>query len=265
MAEPTGRDRGVMQTIRRVLQDVQQGKNIDLYLTVIAAVTVSVLSLLGVALPTWTASLTLAVLALLATGMLVNRKKLDLLIETTSTITEVPLTSQFPPELSSDIESASELWLVGARLIGTITNYHTVLERKLQRGDQIKALIVDPDGAASALEAMRDPGMVDVERVRAQMRAALRNLRELGKLGPDHLEIRVIDYPIEYGAIVVNPTTSAGTLYIRRYTFKVSVGDGVRTPKLVYRARDSKWYRFILEEIQALWENGSTRYCQEKV
>ena len=107
-----------MQTIRRIWQDVRQGENIDLYLTVIAAVAISALSLMGVALPAWTASLTLAVLALLAVGMLVNRRKLEMIMAKTSAahtaVTEMPLTTQFPPELGSDVESASELWLVGA-------------------------------------------------------------------------------------------------------------------------------------------------------
>ena len=67
--------------IRQIWQDISRGKNIDLYLTITAAIVVSVLGLVNSPLKSsaqnLTAQITLAVLALLAIGTLSNRYRLE--------------------------------------------------------------------------------------------------------------------------------------------------------------------------------------------
>ncbi len=66
-----------MKFLRQIWKDIRQGENIDLYLTIGAAVVLSVLSLAGWAVGEKITGVTLAVLTLLAITNLVNRHKFE--------------------------------------------------------------------------------------------------------------------------------------------------------------------------------------------
>ena len=55
-----------MKSFRQIWDDIRQGENIDLYLTILAAILFVILNLAGLAPDTFLAPLTLSVLALLA-------------------------------------------------------------------------------------------------------------------------------------------------------------------------------------------------------
>ncbi len=117
-------------------------------------------------------------------------------------------------------------------------------------------LIVAPDGNACQMSAMRYPGRVTVEHERVRVLSTLDTLCELRKIAPNNLEIRTIDYLLEYGAFMMKP---GGAVYIERYTFK-TLGGG-RKPKITYYHRDVEWHELISSEVEALWENGKPWNC----
>lgn len=64
--------------LRQIWNDIRRGENIDLYITVAIAIPLATLSIFGIQqLSSWVAPLTLAVLALFAVSLLVNRQKMD--------------------------------------------------------------------------------------------------------------------------------------------------------------------------------------------
>jgi hypothetical protein len=68
-----------MKLIQRFLQDIKQGENIDLYLTVLVAFAVAVLNLFGITSQNIVSSISLAVLALLISSILGVRHHLETL------------------------------------------------------------------------------------------------------------------------------------------------------------------------------------------
>ena len=66
--------------LRHLWDDIRKGENIDLYLTIAAAVIFVVLNLVGVASTSFLAPLTLAVLGLLAITNLGNRHRMEELL-----------------------------------------------------------------------------------------------------------------------------------------------------------------------------------------
>lgn len=66
-----------MEHLQRLWRDIQRGENVDLYVTVVAAIVLAILSIAGVASQSWIAPLTLVILALLAYSMLGNRHQID--------------------------------------------------------------------------------------------------------------------------------------------------------------------------------------------
>lgn len=251
-----------MRIFRRVWKDIQQGENIDLYVTVALAIILAILNLVGLAPSVLLNSITLAVLALITIAILGNRHRLEVIIERTSLATDrIPL-EEFPPEFVLELENAKEVWLTGIHQSAVITAYYSLFERKLKRGDKLRVLVVDPNGAACKMAAMRFPGRVSENQERIRILSTLESLCELKKIAPSNLEIRTIDYLLEYGAFLLDPETPEGVAYLQRYTFK-TLG-GARKPKLVYRRQDGRWYDLVCAEIRALWENAALWDCQRQ-
>lgn len=66
-----------MNGLRRIFSDIKQGDNIDLYVTVLIALVVAVLNLLGIAPPSLVQTLSLSVLALLVSSILGLRHRIE--------------------------------------------------------------------------------------------------------------------------------------------------------------------------------------------
>lgn len=144
-----------MNFLKQVWEDVKRGESIDLYVTVLLALALTVLSLLGIAPQTLIASITLTVLGLLAISALGNRHRLD---ELHRSIVQSPsnlFLEEYPPTLDAEFKSGKELWLVGVTLKGTISGKYIGLENQLRQGQRINILLLHPTGAAVEIAAER--------------------------------------------------------------------------------------------------------------
>jgi hypothetical protein len=248
-----------MKLSRLIWQDIRRGENIDLYVTVIVSLVLTILNVTGMAPASSVTPLTLAVLALVAITILGNRHRLELIIERTSPSSEKVVYEQFPPEFKDDLERAREVWLIGIHQSDVMIIYHSLFEKKLRAGDSLRVLLADPEGMASEMTEMRFPGEINPGQERARIKTSLNTLCQLKQVAPDRLEIRTIDFLLAYGGFALNPTSSTGVVYIQRYTFRTH--GGAHKPKLVYRHGDGQWYDLICDEIRALWEAAEPWDC----
>lgn len=251
----------MIRALQLAWEDIRRGENIDLYVTATVAIILAALNVAGIAPQTWIGPLNLAVLALLAIAILGNRHRLEQVLKRMTQDTESILLANFPADTNSNVEKSKELWLVGVSLSSTLEALYPLFERKLRRGDLIKVLVVNPDGAACAMAAMRNYARADVERQRAEIRATLKDLCELRKVASDRLEIRTIEYPLTFGVYAVDPEEASGVLYLKHYPFKMPIGRA--RPGLVLRPRDERWYDHFRSEIRFLWENATPWQCQD--
>ncbi len=249
-----------MRILDEIWRDIRNGENIDLYLTVLIALGVAILSLLGINVSSFIAPLTLATLGLLAISSLVNRRRLEEIQHKQAQSMIGIFTNEFPSEFRSHFESGKEIWLIGVTLGRTIKNNYTKLEEKLRQGHNIKVLVVHPIGAPIAMAATRNyaPSYRDPEARAVETKASLQLFCNLKKVNPDGLEIRTIKYPLSFGAICVDPDLATGVLYLEHYPFR-TISDSV--PKFVLRASDGYWYEFFKKEILALWNAGIEWSC----
>ena len=102
----------------------------------------------------------------------------------------------------------------------------------------------------------------EVEPKSSEIRFNLQLLCDLGKISPDKLEVRTIQYPLAYGVTAVNPDTASGALYLEHYCFRTA-SDSL--PRFVLRAEDGQWYDFFKKEIRALWDAGVGWPCDSGV
>jgi hypothetical protein len=237
--------------VQRIVKDLQRGENIDLYVTIVAGVIATVLSLTNVITQTSVVPIVLALLSLMAFSLLYSRHGMNTLLERTSSRTDSVIHEDFPPEFQKDLERARDIWIVGVHASDIMTRYHSLVERKLESGDRVRAMLVDPGGAASSMTALRFPGQVDATQERARINSSLASLCRLHDSFPDSIEVRVVDFLFPYGGLLLDWRGNSGVAYLQRYTFRVLGGS--RKPKLVYR-RGAPWYDLILTEMEEFWK-----------
>jgi hypothetical protein len=246
-----------MNALERIVQDVKSGENIDLYIAVGAAVGLATMNLLGVVPVTYLSGLILALLGLLSVALLGSRHRLEELHDLVSKNAglSAPFLDEFPPDFSIRLDEAQEVWLIGTHHSAALTAYHQVFQSKLQAGGSLRFLLIDPDGAASKMAAMRFHGHVSPEQERMRIRSSLQTLSALRQMAPDKVEVKVIDFLVDYTAYVLDPESARGVIYLERSTFKTSGGS--KKPKFVYRKKDGRWFEHIRTEVGHLWDSGS--------
>jgi len=248
-----------MEILKRIWHDVRRGENIDLYLIVAVVFILGIVNIIGSVPSSWITSATLAALGVIAISALRSDHQMEGLSEKLSKQTGTVFSEEFPPTLKNDINQATELWLVGVSLSRTIKTYYSDIESKLQKGQSIRVLLVNPDGAAVGIAETRVYGRTNIERTKSEIQSVLMDLCDLRKIAPDKLEIRTIENSLTYGAVAVNPNSASGVLYLEHYPYKTVGGS---KPKFILTAKDDAWYGFFKDELQILWNNGCVWKCE---
>jgi len=239
-----------MKTLQQILDDIKQGENLDLYFTIVAALIVAGLNLFSATSPGLLNSLMLAIFAIIASSLVGNRHRLDEIKNRLGEVNKEIILEEYPDELKNELERANEIWVIGVHARSFLRHYHSTVENKLKKGKNIRVLMVDPDGYATAMVAARNPGKLFVESEQAIIRANLSNFSDLKSLAPAKIQIRVIDDPLTYGAYIIDPDSRDGVIYMQRYSYQAGV-----TPKFIYHP-ENQWFKFIKNEVQTLWNRS---------
>jgi hypothetical protein len=242
--------------IERIVDDVKSGKNIDLYASVVVAFVLIVLNIFGVVNQEYFVPVALAILAILTYTTLNLKHDISEVREYTfAGTTRQEFISDFPPEFQSQLDAAHDVWFSGTHLSSALTAYHELLLNKLKRHGKLRFLLVSPDGHSALLAAKRFPGTVPPDQERIRIRTSLTTLAELAKASPDQVEIRVIDFPIEYTTFFIDPESPSAVLYVERATYKIS--GGIHKPKFIFRRHDGKWFDHVANEVRLLWNDAT--------
>lgn len=246
----------MVEAIKQAWADIQQGENIDLYLTLTIALILAGLSLFGIG-QSMLGSITLAVLALLTFSSLVNRRKLEETVEKLNR-DQNALLDRFPTNREEHMKGAKELWLVGLTLNKTISNYYSLLLENLKQGDHVRVLIVNPGSVYGSLIAQRKFSHDKVSEIRTYQQLTLKRLMALKtekSLKPElqsNLEVRLTNYPPFFGAIALELDSTEGVIYIEHYSYQME--DDL--PKLEFRQNDTKWFQFYGQQIKKMWSDS---------
>lgn len=246
----------MFRLLKGIWQEISQGENIDVYLTIVAAITIAGLELVGISTP-WTAPLTLAVLGLLAVSSLINRRQTEKILQRLSTSAADVLLDKFAPSRDTDIRNAKDLWLIGSVLNKTVHAYYAVFHEKLKRGDRLRFILVSPEGYAIKLVAARKYKPTEPQEVQSYSSLTLNSLCTLQKEFPKQLEIRVVDYPLQFGIIAADIKSTSASIHVEYHSFRMEMD----APILFLQPRDQKWFDFFQRQVETLWQNGREWKC----
>lgn len=241
-----------MKKLGKIWNDIRKGQNIDLLLTVALSFVLVALNLFGITSSSLVASLTLAVLGLIALSSLESRYQISELTEKLNETSRSLFLENYPTELDQDIENAQELWLIGISLSRTIKSYYSIIEQKLIKGYPVKAILSHPEGATLELSVLPIYGNKSIEQRKSEILGSLETLSELQQRYPDLMKIKTSRHYIGHGVIAIDPSSVKGKLYIENHPFKMPGGS---RPKFILEAKDGRWYDFYKQEMITIWEH----------
>jgi hypothetical protein len=250
-----------MKFLKVFWNDILSGKNLDVYLTGIIALTVSILGVIGQINQVFISSAILATLALITNGLLVNRRENDEIHNALKTIISGEglsnkfLRNQYDrSKLRELIQSSHTAFFWGPYLSTHITLLVDVIEERLKSGFDVRFLIMDPLGAAAFMVA-HIRGDDNTDEVK---RALERNIIRLEKLrGKNHLgklEVRVIDYLPPYTIIALDPDLPSGQMFVRLNNYDTP--NEKRPTFDLVKKQDGDWFEFFRNQFEKVWKDA---------
>jgi hypothetical protein len=239
-------------------------RQLDLVLTVVAAVVVGVLGVLDVVGSAVIAGATLTTLGLLALSSLHGRSALHSLTHSVrelgdhlgDRISADRLLSPSTSGVDLDLGRADDIRMIGVTLARTVRNHYSVLAERLAAGATVRIALIAPDPATLAEAARRSTIPDRAEIFEHRLRPTLDLLDALAAqaaTGPGRLEVRMLDFVPAFGLVGLDVDTAGGHLRVDIYSHRC----GTPEPTLpLYAGRDVRWFRHFADEFDQVWRAG---------
>jgi hypothetical protein len=159
---------------------------------------------------------------------------------------------EFGPELELAMSQARELLITGVTRNTLINSKYKEFENWLNRGCQIRMLLVEPSSVAIRVAAERYYAERSPDSTRERVQHTLRLLAELKRATNGDLSVRLTTHPLAMGVIAVDAgagsRSESSALFAEYYTYQAP-GE----PKFLLQPADSQWFENLYQEAEALW------------
>lgn len=239
----------MLHYIRAAVADVRRGRNLDVYLAVVAALVVGILGVLGEVHLRWISSVLLLCMVPLLNLVLAISDRVQL----HSSVT--PLQEYPPDELRASWGATDDLRLVGITLIRTVRDHQADITRRVVEGKVVEVLVADPEHLVTMelTELRRHFGEPNPESNAQEVKITLAFLSDLKRRAPSgRLEIKVIRYPIALSGCRFGAGKKA-RLYVETYPFRTPLETH---PHYVLSSKDGHWHDHFMAELDNIWEMG---------
>ena len=249
----------MISILERISEDIRNGDNIENYIIIALALIIFVLDIFNMASPDLISEITLAVLALIAFGRITDGRKIEEINDKISLIGQSRLLKEYPDSLVRDMETTSELWIVGISLSRTINTHYSLFKRRLEQGAVVKILLITPESAATEMAAFRDRRDRTQASYDRAVKSTLKDFCKMREQTNGNIELRTINLGLSFGYYAMEPDNVNGKIYIEHYAFKSEAGD---IPKMLLTRIDDYIYEAYLEQLHKLWEHAAEWNCE---
>lgn len=249
--------------LKKIWQDIRTGRNLDVFITMLIAVIVAILGVIGVTDQSIISSAILATLALLSVSMLLSRyqdeqiKNALLRIENISSPSQAFFDDEFDRQaLSVQIRKSRKACLWGMTLWRTVPLLTESIEDGLESGLEIRFLLIKPHSNAAKMAALRTTHG-QVNKIDTELSANLAHLQNIAKQRlRGKLEIRVIDYLAPWTIYAFDPHLPEGQMIVRLTPFRAI---GRKRPNFRLSAKeDKKWFQYFSSQFETVWEEAES-------
>ena len=242
--------------VKRFAVRIVSDEYLDLYILAVAALTFTILGFVGIADAKVLASVTLALLALLAYSQIRSRRHVaDIAAGQRSDPLSI-FQTVFPGELETRRGSASSLLLIGMTMARTVQGGSlTVLRQVLRSGGKIRVLLIDPtDDALMRAASEHSQRGYTADRFKRRVDSTLEELAILQDATNGDLEIRVAPFVPHMGINAIDVGNPNGLIVLQHYEHR-SVGESA--PVFSLKPADGFWYEHFAAEAERLWQDGT--------
>lgn len=260
----------MLQFLDKVLRDVREGENLEVYLTLVVVLVLLFLDVFGVVSTGAVAAGTLATLALLAYGTLNSREQMQHLVDTsmaTQAVVEQAVSGKPKADdffwtgrrsLERDLIRARFIGIVGLTLSRTVRDYLDIFEKRLESGACIRFVVIDPASQAPQQAVLRSKGGVGDSFYADLVRTTVERICMLAGSddSPGTVELGLLPYAPSFGLFLIDPHEPHGRIIVEIYQHKSLAFN----PTFELDAQqDARWYKFFLEQFDLLWESCGDR------
>jgi len=253
----------MVKFLERFLQDLREGRNLEIYLTLVVALTALILDVFGIVSSEAVAAGILATLVLLAFSTLTHREQMQDLMEVAEqAISGRPAADDFfwKQKLLSerDFEEAGFIGLAGITLNRTVADYYQVIKNRLLSGAHIRVITIDPMSEAPQQAIRRSEDIIGDTFFTDLLRPTIDRLCSLADSASSlsTLELGLLAFIPSFGLILIDPDSPHGRIIVEIYQHKSSAFH----PTFELRARrDKQWYQFFRKQFDLLWESCGDR------
>lgn len=254
--------------LRQVRQDVKDRKNLELYATLILAFGVILADIIGVDTQTVVLEIVMAVLALLAFGLLQDRHASERVERKVDDLIAASPAGRFFAEwddasFRERLTTAREVSVLAIAVHVFLSRNTTPIEDFLRRGGTFRCMLVEPRGKAMEEAAQLAVGYEQVvENIARQAELSLDELRDFARSTPtgDEVNVKLIDH-LPYAIMtMVDHQYPTGVMYVTLNGYQMPPSG--RPSFTLHKDKDEKWFRFFQESFENLWNSEGARIYQ---
>lgn len=271
-----------MKILNHLWNDLKRGENIDLYVLLIVAIGLSIVSLLGFIPNEFLTPTILTALVLLAVSNLVGRYRVEQIHNNTDKILseinenakaieilgqgKVSARNFFQtradrPPMEIRLKNAKTVDFLGTSLIGLAVTNQSELRTLKDAGAKIRLIVSNPDNESlQEFLAMRYLEADSAQNHKNQVSVAISNFKSLigNNSNGGSVEVRITNQMQSFSYMGIDISQPQGYIQIEYYLNKVALS---RNPIfLLYANSDTHWYNEFKEQFEFYWNNSFDPY-----
>ena len=242
--------------LKRIANRIVTDEYLDLYVLAATALVVAALGVLGIADVKTLASVTLALLAVLAYSQIRSRRHVAEIAKAQRSDPLSIFRTTFPEDLISRRATATSSLLIGLTMTRTVQAGSLIdMRHTLRSGGKIRIMLVDPtNDELVAAVAKHGPHGINPSHVRRRIQGTLDELTDLQNSTGGDLEIRVASFFPPMGLNVIDVDTADGLIVAQHYEHRPAAE---AAPIFCLKPADGMWYEHFATEALRLWGDGT--------
>lgn len=233
--------RGIERGLRRILNDIQKGRNIESYVIALVGVALVVMDVIGEVDPGLQLTVITAALALL-----VFRSARP--TETTVDLDSILKDRQSYGTFREFIQGGKVLWAYGPSLVNVLHNSSDIKREILDKGGKVRILVQDPSKEAS-MEILRHQ-LDQSNNLDHDLKGSLFTLDKMVIWGG--VEYRLLPYSPGFSLTVIDPDGRDGRLIVEFFGFHNEfIRD--RMHIVIERRQSQYWFEYWAKQFEAMW------------
>jgi hypothetical protein len=261
------RDQVMPKFVKAIWSDIRERKNIELYLALITIAVIFIADIFGVNTESALLEIALAVLALLAYGLLENRRSQERVELKVERVAVSQSATRFFKEWDDSafregLKTAKSVSLLAIANYIFLSRNSEPIKQFLSRGGSLRCILVEPEGHAITMAADLASGHErQPKHLAAQVRLAIEQLRDLAAMsGSNRVQLKLVDFLPQAIITIIEHQNADGNMFVSLNGFNQPPTS--RPSFTMRKSEDGRWFTFYQESYDDLWNWEQSRLIE---